>query len=71
MGRDICTAVKKALQTRTFPTSLNHTHVTLIPKKKSLEFVYDFRPISLCNILYKIVSEALTNRFKKILPQII
>ena len=59
------------LNTGKIPTGLNHTHLTLIPKVKSPVKVSNFRPIALCNILYKIISKVLANRLKKILPCII
>lgn len=51
--------------------SINHTHIALIPQKKHCESPIDFRPISLCNVLYKMVSKVLANRLKKVLPDVI
>ena len=68
---DICSAVLDCLNNCKIPLDINSTNITLIPKVKSPEIITDFRPISLCNIVYKIVSKVLTNRFRDVLPSII
>ena len=53
------------------PHNFNKTHIVLIPRVKEPKQVFDYRPISLCNVVYKIASKVITNRLKKILPSII
>ena len=43
----------------------------MIPKVSKPESLKDLRPISLCNVLYKIISKVLVNRIKPILRNII
>lgn len=50
---------------------INFTNVSLIPKTKQPEEVAQFRPISLCNVLFKIISKVFANRLEDFLPKII
>ena len=71
IGDDVIDSILTFLNSASLPEHLNHTFITLIPKKKNPEYASDFRPISFCNVLYKIFSKALANRLKSILPKII
>ena len=50
---------------------MNFTHIVLIPKVNELKHITDFRPISLCNALYKVFSKVLANQLKQFLPSLI
>ena len=50
---------------------LNHTNTVLILKVKNSEKMSEYRLISLCNVVYKIISKVLANRLKQVLPDII
>ena len=50
---------------------LNHTFITLIPKTPFPDEVSHFRPISLCNVIHKVISKILVNRLKPLMDSII
>lgn len=47
------------------------TFLVLIPKKEGTKMIKDYRPISLYNVIYKILAKVMANRLKKILPSIV
>lgn len=51
--------------------AFNATFLTLIPKEIGREYPGKFRPITLCNVIYKIITKVIANRLKPLLPLII
>ena len=68
---DLTLMVNKFLFEGTVATGLNDMNICLIPKTTRPNEMTQFRPISLCNINYKIISKVLCQRLKKVLPNLI
>lgn len=47
---------------------MNASFIALIPKKENAMTQDGFRPIALCNVVYKITSKVVANRIKPLLP---
>lgn len=71
VGEDITTVVLRALNSGIVPESINTTFISLIPKIKSPKKVLDFRPVSLCNVVYKLIAKLVANRLKNFLANTI
>ena len=64
VGDSIITVVFDFLNIGSMVPGINHINIVLIPKVKNSKKMFDFRPISLCNVIYKIISKVLANRLK-------
>lgn len=72
LGNDVLKAVLDCLNNCHIHSKFNHTYVTPVPKVKCPEErISKFRPIHLCNVIYKLVSKVLANRMKKLLPLVV
>ena len=71
MGCSITNMVLNVLNGNMSMASLNKTNIALIPKTNNPKKMAGFRPISLCNVVYKIISKTIANGFKALLPNII
>ena len=71
MGRDIWEIFEESRRNRNVYPALNATFITLIPKQENSDTPVGFRPIALCNVIYKILSTMMVYRLKPLLPSLI
>ena len=56
---DVCCLVQTAFSSGSFDPALAKTLLVLIPKVDNPNHLKNFRPISLCNVIYKIITKVL------------
>lgn len=71
IGGQVFKAVCISFDSEVISSEMNRTYIALIPKIPNPENAKDFRPISLCNVIYKVISKTLANRMKKSLNSLI
>lgn len=71
VGSDVISAVKEFFRNGRLLKDLNNTAICLIPKSSEACKLKDYRPISCCNIVYKVISKIIANRLKPILQECI
>jgi len=71
IGQEFTLPVQSFFQKGFLPKGINSIILALIPKKLAAKEMRDYRPISCCNVLYKVISKIIANRLKLLLPRFI
>eukprot|EP00253_Pinus_taeda_P033361 PITA_33361 len=69
IGDELTEVVDESRRKGEIHLPFNATFIALIPKKEDAESFEDFRPISLCNCVYKIIAKIIAMRLKPILSK--
>eukprot|EP00253_Pinus_taeda_P015314 PITA_15314 len=69
--QDILNVVEDSTGSKTILKALNTSIISLIPKQDSAQTADKYRPIDLCNVVYKIISKGVANRLKPLLPSLV
>ena len=71
VGTSVNRFVLDFFTTGILPKETNDSLLVLIAKVEKPELITQFRPISLCNVLFKIISKSMVMRMKKVIPKLI
>lgn len=71
VANDLLDAVVDFFQGASLPREITSTTLVLLPKNNNASKWSEYKPISLCNVLNKIITKILATRLAKVLPSII
>ncbi|KAL0427354.1 UNVERIFIED_CONTAM: hypothetical protein Slati_2910200 [Sesamum latifolium] len=71
VGSEVCNLILDFLNNSSLNLLINFTHIVLIPKWPNPSNMTQFRPISVCNVIYKLASKVIANRIKPFLGALV
>ena len=71
IGKEFIISIQSFFEKIFLPKGVNTTILALLPKKTGAREMKDYRPISCCNVIYKVISKLIANRLKNTLPDFI
>ncbi|KAK4381203.1 hypothetical protein Sango_2990400 [Sesamum angolense] len=71
IGEEVVKAILEFFTTGRLLKQVNTTILALIPKVRVPSLVSDFRPISCCNVLYKVITKITVQRLRSVLDKMI
>ena len=71
VGTDVSLALKEFFRSGQILKQINHTAIALVPKSIIASRVDEYRPISCCNVIYKVISKILAERLAPILEDLV
>lgn len=71
IGENFLDAIEYFFKNNYMYYPLNATSISLIPKVDNPLMMKDFRPISCCNVTYKVITKILVRRLKPLIPSLI
>ena len=71
VGDQIVSATQSFFRDGRLLKEFNQTFISLIPKKKGACNFNQFRPISLCNVCYKVISKIIVNKLRPLLSKLV
>nr|TKS17481.1 hypothetical protein D5086_0000013050 [Populus alba] len=71
VGGDFCSAVQDFFHSGNLLKQVNHSIISLVPKAVNTSSPSDFRPISCCNVIYKVIAKILAGRLAHVLKEIV
>ena len=71
VGESVKFEIRQIFRTKKIPENFNKTLIALIPKQLGPESINHYRPISLCDTVYKIVTKILVHCLKHLMPTLV